>query len=139
MNSNKRRIIPVGLLLALFLWSSPVAAFVKPGFYNIGPTQASELIELNENNPNFVVLDVRTNEEFRQGHIENAQLIDYYSQDFAERLDALDKTQTYLIYCRSGNRSGNTLTLMRELGFKEVYNISGGIRAWISAGLNLAF
>ena len=102
---------------------------------NITPQEAFTLIEDNRNNPDFVILDVRTPQEFAQGHIAGAIMIDFYSMTFRDDLDALDKDKTYLIYCGSGGRSGKTLDIMEELGFQEVYNLLGGINAWQDAGL----
>lgn len=102
---------------------------------DITPQEAFTLIQDNEGNPSFVILDVRTAEEFASGHIENAINIDYYSDTFRDELDNLDKNQTYLVYCRSGRRSGSALDIMAELGFNEVYNILGGIIAWQEAEL----
>ena len=97
---------------------------------NITPQEAFTLIQDNENNPDFVILDVRTPEEFADGYIENAINLDYYSETFRDDLNQLDKNKKYLIYCRSGNRSGKTLDTMVELNFREVYNMSGGILEW---------
>jgi rhodanese-related sulfurtransferase len=102
---------------------------------NISPQEAHVLIEKNKNDPNLVILDVRTSEEFSEGHIENAVNLDFYSDDFREELDKLDKNKTYVTHCRSGNRSAKALNLMEELGFKEAYNITGGIVQWESEGL----
>jgi rhodanese-related sulfurtransferase len=56
--------------------------------------------------------------------------IDYNSSDFEQQLDGLDKSKTYLVYCRSGNRSGKACHTMLDKGFKQVYNLDGGISAW---------
>ncbi len=97
---------------------------------DIVPQEAFALIQNNQDNPDFVIIDVRTPEEFADGHIENASNIDFYSDTFRDELDNLDKNKTYFIYCRSGGRSGNALNIMAELDFTEVYNMSGGIIAW---------
>ncbi len=97
--------------------------------------EALNLIQENQNNPDFVILDVRTAEEVADGHIENAINLDFYSETFRDEVDRLDKNRTYLIYCRSGGRSGNALDIMDELNFREVYNISDGIIAWEAEGL----
>ncbi len=86
----------------------------------------------------LVVLDVRTPEEFSEGHLTNAVNVDFYADDFAGNLAALDKDVPYVLYCRSGNRSGTTAEQMRSLGFSEVYEIDGGILSWIDDGLPLA-
>jgi len=102
---------------------------------NITPEEAYILIQENKDNPNFVILDVRTPEEFLGEYIENAVNLDYYSDTFRNDLDKLDKNKTYLIYCRSGRRSENALNIMKELDFREVYNMLGGIIKWKSEGL----
>ena len=95
--------------------------------------EAYDKIQENKNNPDLVILDVRTRDEFKEGHIENAINIDYYSKSLKKNLNKLDKNKTYLVYCRSGSRSAKTVAIMEELGFKEVYNI-GGMMDWTAAG-----
>ncbi len=102
---------------------------------DITPQEAFTLIQNNQNNPDFVIIDVRTPGEFTEEHIENATNIDFYSETFREMLNTLDKNKTYLIYCRSGGRSGSALDIMAELSFEEVYNILGGILSWEAEGL----
>ena len=83
---------------------------------------------------NLVVLDVRTAEEFDSGHLEGATMLDFHRDDFVEQLAELDPDVPYLLYCRSGNRSGQTRALMTDLGFADVADIDGGIVAWTEAG-----
>lgn len=85
----------------------------------------------------WLVLDVRTPEEFAEGHLQNATLKNFYAPDFKTQLEQMNRHQPTILYCRSGNRSGKTLALMRELGFRNVYEIKGGILAWQSAGYPL--
>jgi rhodanese-related sulfurtransferase len=82
----------------------------------------------------FQLIDIRTPEEYRSGHLKGAQLIDFYAADFYPKLEKLDKNQPVLIYCRSANRSGQAVMKMKQMGFKQVYNMKGGINAWIGAG-----
>lgn len=86
----------------------------------------------------LVVLDVRTPEEFSEGHLADAVNIDFYADDFGTILASLDKNVPYVLYCRSGNRSGTTAQEMRSLGFTEVYEVDGGIVSWLANGLPLA-
>ena len=102
---------------------------------NITPQEAFILIQDNEDNPDFVIIDVRTPEEFAEEHLENAANIDSRSETFRDKLNNLDKNKTYLIYCRSGRRSRNALDIMEELTFREAYNMSGGIIEWKAEGL----
>ncbi len=78
-----------------------------------------------------IILDVRTLAEVNAGAIEGAIHLDFYQPDFQEKLSVLDKNSTYLVYCRSGNRSSQASELMMErLGFKDVKNLIGGYQAW---------
>jgi rhodanese-related sulfurtransferase len=119
--------------LSLNAW----AAELPQPFGTILPKGAYELIQQNKGNPNFVLIDVRTPEEFMSGHIEGAVNINYHDNDFIENLDKQDKNKTYLIYCRTGRRSGDTLNVMKRLKFKEVYRILGDIVRWKAEGLPL--
>ena len=103
--------------------------------YDVTTDKAYDLIQENADNPDFVIIDVRTPEEFDGGYIEGAINIDYYYEDFRAHLETLDKDKSYLIYCHSGRRSAGTRDTMAELGFREVYNISGGITEWEAQGL----
>lgn len=76
---------------------------------------------------NSVLLDVRTPAEFAAGHINGATNIDFENQTFKTEIGKLDKTVNYFVYCRSGNRSGQAVSIMRELGYKNIYELQGGI------------
>lgn len=92
--------------------------------------------EIQDNPPeDLVILDVRTPEEFAAGHLEGAILVDFFDEDFAEQLAELDPDVPYLLYCNSGNRSGQTIPLLDELGFTDVADVDGGIQAWVDNGL----
>jgi len=80
-----------------------------------------------------VVLDVRTPAEIAKGKIRGAVEIDYKAADFQEKIAALDKEKTYLIYCASGGRSSRTCKSMHGQDFPNLYNLSGGYKAWKSA------
>jgi rhodanese-related sulfurtransferase len=84
--------------------------------------------------PDRVLIDVRTPEEHAEGHLADARLMDFYAPTFRADLDELDRDTPYAIYCRSGNRSGQALAIMRELGFTDVVDLDGGIGAWTAAG-----
>lgn len=76
------------------------------------------------------LIDVRTAEEHSEGSIPNSVNIDFYAEDFKTQLAKLDKNKPVLVYCRSGNRSGQTSQILNEMGFKEVYDLEGGFSAW---------
>ena len=80
----------------------------------------------------YLLVDVRTAEEFSEGHIKGAINIDYLAENFSIEIQELELESPVLLYCRSGNRSSNAMKTMKELGFKEVYNLEGGIKGWIS-------
>jgi rhodanese-related sulfurtransferase len=101
---------------------------------NITVEEARTIIQNNEKVNNVVIIDVRTPDEFNQEHIQDASNIDFYSDNFKEELNKLDKARTYVIHCRSGSRSAQALEIMKELGFREVYNM-GGIIQWKEKGL----
>jgi len=86
---------------------------------------------LQSDNPP-VLLDVRTPEEYSEGHIEGSTLIDFNGSSFDSKLSELDKDESYLLYCRSGNRSGKAVHKMIGLGFTDVTNMVGGYNAWSS-------
>ncbi len=121
------------LLLILFLLQTYSLAG-EGVLKTISPKEASDLIAKHKNNTDFIILDVRTPREFKGGHIEKAILLDYYSKTYTEELKRLDKTKTYLIYCRTGNRTGKTLKMIKNMGFSCVYNMAKGIKGWRSKG-----
>lgn len=81
-------------------------------------------------NEDVVLLDVRTPEEYEFGHIDGAELINIADPAFPERVNELDRDKTYLVYCRSGNRSWTAGQFMIQLGFSHVYNLAEGIISW---------
>lgn len=85
-----------------------------------------EFLELYKNK-DYILLDIRSIEEFNYISIKGALFVDFYSMDFEEVIDNFDKNKKYLLYCRSGKRSFYTMELMKEYGFKEVYNLKSGI------------
>jgi rhodanese-related sulfurtransferase len=101
-----------------------------PGVVQVGADQAVDLLAGRDD---LVVVDVRTPEEFAEGHLEGAELLDIYDPAFRDGVDGLDRDAAYLVYCRSGNRSGQAVALMEELGFTEVYD-AGGLDALATAG-----
>ena len=80
------------------------------------------------------MLDVRTDGEVAQGYITGAVQIDFYGDDFDKKVAELDKDKPVFVYCAAGGRSGQAMNKMKDMGFKEVYNLSGGFPTWASAG-----
>lgn len=87
---------------------------------------------------NTILLDVRTPEEYNRYHIENAININVYDKNFEEQLNDLDKSKTILVYCKSGSRSENAAHTLVKKGFKNVFELEGGLLTWEAAKLPLA-
>jgi rhodanese-related sulfurtransferase len=87
--------------------------------------------------PDLGILDIRTADEFSAGHIKNAQLIDFYNPNFAEKIAQLPREKEYLVHCRSGVRSANSLPIFEQLGFEKIYHLTEGILDWMQEGLPL--
>lgn len=105
------------------------AAEKKAAVKNVSVEEFDRLRQQKET----VVLDVRTADEYADGHLKDSVLIDLRSPDFAERIGKLDKSKTYLVHCAAGGRSARACSKMDALGFKTV-NLEGGLGAWKDAG-----
>jgi phage shock protein E len=99
---------------------------------NIKPEQFDALRKADTHST--VVLDVRTKEEYREGHIPGSVLIDFNADDFEQQVAKLDKSKTYLVHCAAGGRSARACKKMDQLGFQKLYNLEGGMGAWEKAG-----
>ena len=88
--------------------------------------EAQALLEKEE----VQLIDVRTLEEYKEGFISNAVNIDFLASTFLENIQQLDKEKPIIVYCRSGKRSANSSKVLEEVGFKEIYDLEGGIMKW---------
>ena len=111
---------------------APTAAAVK--VVDISTSDAFNLIQNNQPASDFVILDVRTASEFSGGHIARATNIDFYAQDFKDQVNKLNHDNRYLVYCRTGVRSTQATQIMLSLGFKNLWNLTGGIAQWTTDG-----
>ena len=93
-----------------------------------------ETFEKAINNGDVTLLDVRTEKEVHEGHIEGSTNLDFYGAGFDQSLTTLNKEAPVYVYCRSGGRSYKTAEKLEALGFRKVYNLDGGIGAWEKAG-----
>jgi rhodanese-related sulfurtransferase len=117
----------MSFLSKLFSLLTPDASAVVP------PIEAKRLLALpTPEKP--VLIDVRTPGEWKQGRLPGAKHIDVSAGDFDKKIQALPKEQSYLLYCRSGGRSGAALSRMKAGGFTQIKHISGGIGSWTAAG-----
>lgn len=84
--------------------------------------------------PKMQLVDVRTEEEFSEGHIENALNYNVNNTDFKTQVTALDKTKPVYIYCKSGKRSAKAATQLKDMGFTTIYDLDGGFEGWLKEG-----
>ena len=129
------RLVALALTLAILPLS---AADAPPGekpplpktVKNVGPEEFDKL----RAQTNTVVLDVRTEKEFKAGHIPGAVNLDFNAPDFAKQAAALDKSKTYLVHCAGGVRSAKACNVMDKIAFTNVVNLEPGFKAWEKAG-----
>lgn len=128
MNKN------IVLLFVLFVCQT-AAAQHKSISMNTFETQlqtplGSKLERSTKKTQKMLLVDVRTSEEFLEGHIPGAKNIDWFSKDFSATFKGMKKRQKIYVYCRSGKRSAKAAALLDSLGFKRVVNLLGGYKAY---------
>ena len=101
---------------------------------DLDPSEAADLIQ---DDSAVKVIDVRTPEEFASGSIKGALNLNIQSPTFISQVQKLDQQATYLVYCRSGNRSTQAIKTFQQEGFVNIYHLNGGVNAWRQAGLPL--
>ena len=111
--------------------AAPVAAPAAPE--RVDATRFAEVVA----SPGVTIVDVRTPEEFAEGHIEGAVNYNVQGPDFANQIAGLDPAGTYAVYCRSGNRSQAAVAAMAQAGIPGIYELESGIVGWQDAGLPL--
>ena len=97
----------------------------------------SDLIEMQE--IDYILLDVRTPDEFSSGFIKKAKNLDFYSETFQNDLLSINKRLPVVLYCRTNNRSTKTANILKENGFKEISVLEGGITDWVKNGNDINF
>jgi phage shock protein E len=117
--------LTVALVLGL---AAPLAAATKAT--DVTPEKAQTLIQDKAKTPNLVILDVRTPEEFSEGHLSGAVNVNIAAPDFQAKLEKLDRSKEYLVYCRSGSRSQQAVRAMEKLDFKSLYHLYQGVLGW---------
>ncbi len=127
-------------VLFLLLWAGCSSSDLKADIFAAGnylqaPARISELLEEKNSTMQITVLDVRTPEEFTAACLNKAININYRSPSFAADVAKLDTKGTYLVYCRTGRRSAEAVSVMRKAGFDKIIELEGGITAWQAAGL----
>ena len=98
---------------------------------NVKTINANELKKIIEEGKVICLLDVRTKNEYDKGHIKNAKLIDYFSDDFINNCEEyLDKNKPIYVYCKSGGRSKKASKILSDIGFTKIYDLQGGYLSW---------
>ncbi len=105
----------------------------EPVVSSVKTQEFKKLVDAKEG----ILLDVRTPQEYAEGHIAGSINIDFHGENFKSELEKLDKTKTYEVYCRSGKRSASSAQVMEEMGFKKVINLDGGIIGWQEEGFEV--
>ena len=118
-----KRIIPVLILMI------SITAFLEAQTKK--EVNSKEVSVLLQKDPNVVVLDVRTADEFKEGHIKGAINIDIRADDAFARIDKLNHKVDYIVYCRTHHRSGLAVEHMIQSGFKKVYQLMDGFPGWL--------
>lgn len=119
------------LLSLLFIIVINQQVYGQEGAPKLSPDEFE--IQANKKKKN-VILDIRTPEETAEGYIEGAEFINFLGDDFEEELNNLKKNRTYFVYCRSARRTIPATEKMKELGFKKVYMLEGGLNNWVESG-----
>lgn len=115
---------------------SPLDTPSEPaGYERLTAGQAQALIDAHKDDARFVILDVRTSDEFAAGHIANAANVCVCATpSFAAAIEGLDTSAKYLVYCRSGRRSTTAVTTMQDMGFSDLSELAGGLLDWQASG-----
>ncbi len=129
--SIKFNILSLFFVLAIFSCQSNTQQATTGKIVDLKPMEFKAAMAKD----NIVILDVRTPKEVAQGVIPGAKVINFYNDNFKVELGKLDKSKTYLVYCKSGGRSGKTCNALKEAGIANYHNLDGGITAWKRAGL----
>ena len=129
--SIKFNILFLFSVLAIFSCQSNAQQAATEKIVNISPTEFKTAMTKE----NIVILDVRTPKEVAQGVIPGATTINFYDDNFKVELGKLDKSKTYLVYCKSGGRSGKACKALEDAGISSYHNLKGGITAWKKEGL----
>ena len=112
-------------ILSLCLGSCQQSSTSKQSTLNNISVQVVNAIQKTSNSP-YTIIDVRTPDEYADGHIDQALNIDVKSDQFADEVKKLNPSKKYILYCRSGKRSSKAYGIMTDLNFENLYNMEGG-------------
>ena len=114
-------------------------------FYSCQIFESNEINEISDiqfteiQDTDYILVDVRTAEEYESGHIQDAVNFDFYSESFQNNILTLDKSSSIILYCRTQNRSTKTANDLKENGYEEITVIEGGITSWVKNGNDLVY
>jgi len=128
-----QKYLPLVFLSFVMLFATQVNGQTE----DIDVAKLQEVLSAKDKKENVVLLDVRTGKEFGEGYIHGAVNYNFLEEGFESNLEKLDKSKAYYVYCFSGGRSARAVKKMKGLGFENVHNVTGGIRAWTAAGYDI--
>lgn len=103
----------------------------------LAPLEALKLIEDNQGNPGFQIIDLRTKNEFDSGHIAGARQLHFYATNFLRLVSELDRNSALLLYCQRGRQAPQAFRALERLRFVRIHVLEGGVVGWTEAGLPL--
>tara|TARA_B000000475_G_scaffold241044_1_gene211613 strand:+ start:239 stop:625 length:387 start_codon:yes stop_codon:yes gene_type:complete len=121
-------------LLLIFIFLTTSCNFFTP---EINFISSSDLNELEE--AEYILIDVRTTDEYQSGFIQNAINIDYYSEMFNSDILSFEKDSKIILYCRTNNRSAKSANLLLDNGYRDINVIEGGITSWVKSGNDIEY
>jgi rhodanese-related sulfurtransferase len=124
--------IPLRTLFSIFIFIFTISISQAQEVVNLGP---SEFLKKYENDKNAMLIDVRTDWEYKNGHLKNSKNFDWMGDSFMENMKDIPKEKPLYIYCHSGGRSSEAAQKLMASGYKNVYNMSGGFSAYSKAKL----
>ena len=130
LEQRERRLLYIALALSVVASVLFAPSLLPRGGY--GDVTVQEARRLIEDKPDLVLLDVRTESEYEESHIEGA--VNIPVQELSVRFDELSPEDELLVYCRTGNRSAQAVDILLDLGFTKIYHMDAGITGWVEAG-----
>ena len=127
----KKAVFLFGLTLILFFTACKDNSLAQ-GIKVLKPVEFQEAAKNND----IQLVDARTTKEFEEGHLKGALNIDVLKSDFSAEAEKLDLEKPVYVYCRSGKRSATAALILKDMGFKEIYDMEGGYLLWESEVLN---
>lgn len=131
MDMVKKMLPMIALLLSLGVHAQTQQTWVAKNL------SADEFKQQMDERQDEQILDVRTPYEWKSGTIAGAVKANFFDEGFEKEIEKLDKDRAVMVYCASGGRSSEAMEKLREKGFKEIYNLEGGIQEWQEAGYEM--